>query len=128
MACAAADAVEFIGMPEGRIPLAEATIFLALSPKSNAAYSAINAAISDVREGKAGSVPVHLRDGSYPGAKALGHGRGYVYAHDAPHAIATQAYLPDSLKGTTYYAPTDRGAEANLGERWERIQRILRGE
>lgn len=128
IATAAANAVAFIGMPEGRIPLAEATIFLALSPKSNAAYVAINSAISDVREGKAGSVPVHLRDGSYPGAKALGHGRGYIYAHDAPHAIATQSYLPDSLEGATYYTPTDRGAEANLGERWERIQRILRGE
>jgi putative ATPase len=71
---------------------------------------------------------LHLRDGSYPGAKSLGHGRGYVYAHDAPHAIAAQSYLPDSLAGSSYYAPTDRGAEANMGERWERIQRILRGE
>ncbi len=128
VASAAADAVAFIGMPEGRIPLAEATIFLALSPKSNAAYNAINAAIADVRAGKLGTVPPHLRDASYPGAKALGHGRGYIYAHDAPHAIAEQRYLPDALVGTRYYLPTERGAEANLAERWERIQRILRGE
>ena len=128
IAVAAADAVAFIGMPEGRIPLAEATIFLASSPKSNAAYKAINAAIEDVRNGRSGAVPTHLRDGSYPGAKTLGHGKGYLYAHDEPHGIARQQYLPAELAGTEYYAPTDRGAEASMGERLARIRRILRGE
>lgn len=128
VAVAAADAVAFIGMPEGRIPLAEATIFLASSPKSNAAYNAINFAIEDVRSGRSGAVPKHLRDGSYPGAKSLGHGKGYVYAHDEPHGIARQEYLPQELSGTEYYVPTDRGAEASMGERLARIRRILRGE
>jgi putative ATPase len=128
VAVAAADAVAFIGMPEGRIPLAEATIFLASSPKSNAAYNAINSAIEDVRSGRSGAVPKHLRDGSYPGAKSLGHGNGYVYAHDEPHGIARQDYLPEELSGTEYYVPSDRGAEATMGERLARIRRILRGE
>lgn len=126
MAIAAADAVAFVGMPEGRIPLAEVTIFLALSPKSNSAYTAINEALADVRNGKFGPVPVHLRDASYSGAKRLGHGVGYVYAHGAPHGIAAQSYLPDELSTVAYYHPTDRGAEAGFNERWQRIQRILR--
>jgi putative ATPase len=128
IATAAAEAVAFIGMPEGRIPLAEATIFLALSPKSNSAYSAINRAIDDVRAGRSGAVPKHLRDGSYPGAKSLGHGTGYVYAHNEQHGIATQQYLPSELSGTEYYVPTDRGNESGMSERLSRIRRILRGE
>jgi len=126
LAIAAADAVAFVGMPEGRIPLAEVTIFLALSPKSNSAYTAINEALADVRNGKFGPVPVHLRDASYSGAKRLGHGVGYKYAHGAPHGIAAQSYLPDELSAVAYYHPTDRGAEAGFNERWQRIQRILR--
>ena len=109
IARAAADAVALIGMPEGRIPLAEATIFLALSPKSNAAYVAINAALNDVRSGKGGVVPAHLRDANYSGASRLGHGAGYIYAHDAPHGIAAQTYLPEELRDVRYYVPTDRG-------------------
>jgi len=97
IASAAADAVAFIGMPEGRIPLAEATVYLALAPKSNASYRAINQAISDVRSGKAGHIPAHLRDAHYPGAASLGHGVGYRYSHDDPRGVVTQSYLPDSL-------------------------------
>jgi putative ATPase len=128
IATAAADAVALIGMPEGRIPLAEATIYLALAPKSNKAYSAINAAIEDVRAGKSGPVPIHLRDGGYVGAKRLGHGKGYKYAHDAASGVVEQQYLPDVLAGTEYYSPTDRGHEAEFQARLERLRAIIRGE
>lgn len=126
IAVAAAEAVAQIGMPEGRIPLAEATIFLALAPKSNAAYNAINAAIEDVRNGKSGPVPKHLRDGSYPGAKRLGHGKGYQYAHNGEHAVVSQQYPPDSLVGRDYYLPSDRGFEAELATRLENLRAIIR--
>lgn len=126
IAVAAAEAVAQIGMPEGRIPLAEATIFLALAPKSNAAYNAINAAIEDVRAGKAGPVPKHLRDGSYPGASRLGHGKGYQYAHNSEHGVVTQQYPPDALVGKNYYEPTDRGFEADLAARLENLRGIIR--
>jgi putative ATPase len=126
IAVAAAEAVAQIGMPEGRIPLAEATIFLALAPKSNAAYNAINAAIADVRAGKSGPVPKHLRDGSYPGASRLGHGKGYQYAHDSEHGVVQQQYPPDVLVGTNYYAPTDRGFEADLAARLDNLRGIIR--
>lgn len=127
IAQAAADAVAFIGMPEGRIPLAEATAYLALAPKSNASYVAINSAIADIRQGKAGSVPPHLRDAHYSGAKALGHGRGYVYSHDEPHGVNQAQYLPDTLRGVRYYAPTSRGLEATLGPRYEALRVIIDG-
>ncbi|MGD7707087.1 replication-associated recombination protein A [Microlunatus sp. Y2014] len=125
LAVAAADAVAFIGMPEGRIPLAEATVHLALAPKSNAAYKGIDAALADVRAGRIGQVPPHLRDAHYAGAEKLGHGKGYRYAHDAPHGIAAQQYLPDELVGADYYRPTDHGAEARLAERLQRIRELL---
>lgn len=128
VASAAADAVAFIGMPEGRIPLAEATVYLALAPKSNAAYRGINTAISDLREGKTGPIPPHLRDAHYPGASRLGHGEGYRYAHDDPHGVSQQNYLPDALQGTRYYQPTDRGVEAELGLRYQRLRSIIDGE
>lgn len=128
IATAAAEAVALIGMPEGRIPLAEATIYLALAPKSNAAYNAINAAIADVRSGKSGPVPKHLRDGSYSGAKRLGHGQGYIYAHDAPNAVARQQYLPDALAGVEYYEPTDRGHEGEFSSRLAKLRALLRGD
>ena len=127
IATAAAEAVAFIGMPEGRIPLAEATIFLATAPKSNAAYNAINAAIQDVRDGKSGQIPMHLRSSSYAGAKKLGHGKGYRYPHDAPLGVLEQQYLPDSLTGTTYYRPTERGGEREISARLEKLRRITRG-
>ncbi|MFJ4038822.1 replication-associated recombination protein A [Microbacterium sp. NPDC090007] len=127
IAVAAADAVAFIGMPEGRIPLAEATIYLATTAKSNAAYNAINAAIADVRAGGFGRVPMHLRDAHYPGARRLGHGRGYMYAHDSEIGIVAQQYLPDELVGRRYYEPTSHGAERDVSARLEKIRRILDG-
>ncbi|MCC4248799.1 MULTISPECIES: replication-associated recombination protein A [Microbacterium] len=127
IAVAAADAVAFIGMPEGRIPLAEATVYLATTAKSNAAYTAINAAIADVRAGGFGRVPLHLRDAHYPGAKRLGHGKGYKYAHDSDIGIVSQQYLPDELRGKQYYQPTSHGAEREVSARLEKIRRILDG-
>jgi putative ATPase len=124
-AVAAADAVAFIGMPEGRINLAQATIALALAPKSNAVIMAIDAAMGEVSSGRIGLVPRHLRDAHYPGAKSYGHGAGYQYAHDHPHGIATQQYLPDELTGAEYYRPTDHGAEAGLAERLAKINELL---
>ena len=128
LAVAVADAVALIGMPEGRIPLAEATVYLATSPKSNAAYRGINEALTDVREGKSGVVPTHLRDASYAGAKSLGHGAGYVYPHNDPLGIVRQQYLPDSLAGRVYYTPTTHGQERDIAERLDRLRTILRGE
>ncbi len=127
IAVAAADAVAFIGMPEGRIPLAEATIYLATTAKSNAAYTAIDAAIADVRGGGFGRVPLHLRDAHYAGAKRLGHGKGYVYPHDTEVGVAAQQYLPDELVGKRYYNPKALGAERDVQARLERIRRILEG-
>ena len=125
VATAAAQSVALVGMPEARIILSQAVIYCALAPKSNAAYNAINRAIADVRAGAAGQVPVHLRDGHYAGAKQFGHGVGYVYAHDEPGHVAAQQYLPDTLRGTVYYDPTQHGFERTLTERRERIRRIL---
>ncbi len=125
IATAAADAVAFIGMPEGRIPLAEATVYLATTAKSNASYNGINAAIADVRAGNFGRVPVHLRDAHYAGAKRLGHGKGYVFPHDNEYGIVPQQYLPDELVGRRYYEPKQLGAERDVSARLERIRRIL---
>lgn len=125
IATAAADAVAFIGMPEGRIPLAEATVYLATTAKSNAAYAGIDAAIADVRAGAFGRVPPHLRDAHYPGAKRLGHGKGYRFPHDNEHGIVPQQYLPDELDGRRYYQPKNLGAERDVAARLERIRRIL---
>jgi putative ATPase len=126
-AVAAAHAVQLIGMPEARIVLAQAVVHLATAPKSNASYLAVNAAIADVRAGLGGPVPAHLRDAHYPGARRLGHGRGYVYSHDAPHGVAAQQYAPDDLAAREYYAPTDRGFEAGVRARLERLRSLLRG-
>ncbi|MGS0560320.1 replication-associated recombination protein A [Microbacterium aurugineum] len=125
IAVAAADAVAFIGMPEGRIPLAEATVYLATTAKSNAAYVGIDAAIADIRSGGFGRVPLHLRDAHYPGAKRLGHGKGYVYSHDSEYGVVPQQYLPDELDGKHYYEPKNLGAERDIAARLERIRRIL---
>ncbi|GAA1630422.1 replication-associated recombination protein A [Georgenia ruanii] len=126
-AVAAAQAVALIGMPEARIILAEAVVHVATAPKSNAAYTAIDAAIADVKAGKAGPVPPHLRDAHYAGAKQHGHGQGYRYAHDYPHGIAAQQYAPDELVGTTYYRPTAYGHERDITARLARIRQILAG-
>jgi putative ATPase len=124
---AAAQAVQLIGMPEGRLTLAQATIALALAPKSNAVIMAIDAASSDVRSGKIGAVPIHLRDAHYGGSKKLGHGTGYRYAHDEPFGIAEQQYAPDRVADARYYQPTSLGAEAAVKDRWERIRDKIRG-
>ncbi|MGD6980498.1 MULTISPECIES: replication-associated recombination protein A [Citricoccus] len=126
-AVAAAQAVQLIGMPEGRLVLAEAVVHLATAPKSNASYTAINEAVADVRAGLSGEVPAHLRDAHYPGAAGLGHGRGYVYSHDAPHGVARQQYAPDPLRGKDYYRPTRNGVERNLGDRVQGLRSIIRG-
>ena len=127
LAVSAAEGVQLIGMPEGRILLAEAVVYLATAPKSNASYKALDAAIADVRAGRIGRVPVHLRDAHYPGAKRLGHGKGYRYAHDAAYGVAEQQYLPDELLGTRYYDPTGNGYEREIGPRLERLRALLTG-
>lgn len=126
-AVAAAQTVQLIGMPEAQLTLAHATIALAVAPKSNAVTTAISEAIADVRAGKIGNVPSHLRDAHYAGAKGLGHGVGYVYAHDAPYGVAEQQYAPDVVQDASYYRPTELGAEAGVKQRWERVRRIIRG-
>lgn len=107
IAQSAADALQFIGMPEGRIILSQACVYLCEAPKSNATYLAIDKALADVRKGRTGPVPPHLRDAHYKGAKDLGHGKGYRYPHDYPGHYVDQDYLPDNLRGTTYYSPDD---------------------
>jgi putative ATPase len=126
-AVAAAQAVEFVGLPEARLNLAQAVIHIALAPKSNAVAKAIMEAGADVQQGLAGPVPKHLRDASYSGAARLGHGKGYIYAHDDPAGVVQQQYAPDGLVGKRYYEPTTHGAEARVSERSERIRAILRG-
>ncbi|HEU0205257.1 MAG TPA: replication-associated recombination protein A [Pseudolysinimonas sp.] len=128
IAVAAAEGVQLIGMPEGRILLAEAVVYLATAPKSNAAYVALDAAIADVRAGRIGRIPKPLRDAHYPGAARLGHGKGYQYSHDAEFGVAAQQYLPDELVGTRYYEPTGYGNERDVAARLEKIRAILRGE
>ncbi|OUN00858.1 MAG: AAA family ATPase [Firmicutes bacterium ZCTH02-B6] len=117
VAVAAAQAVEHVGLPEGRIPLAQAAIYIATAPKSNSAYKAIGAALETVRTERWDPVPIHLRDASYPGAKRLGHGEGYRYPHDFPGHHVAQQYLPDNLVGRRFYEPSDQGYEAVLRER-----------
>ncbi|MCW4459558.1 replication-associated recombination protein A [Microbacterium sp. MPKO10] len=127
VAVAAAHAVQFIGMPEGRIPLAEAVVYLATAAKSNASNIGIDEAIADVRNGRIGRVPVHLRDAHYPGAKRLGHGKGYVYPHDSELGVSRQQYLPDELLDRQYYRPTQHGHEREVSSRLAKLLRIIRG-
>jgi putative ATPase len=127
VAVAAAQAVEFVGLPEARLNLAQAVIHLALAPKSNSVATAIMAAADDVRSGRSGPVPAHLRDASYRGAARLGHGKGYLYPHDFPGGVVRQAYLPDPAAGRRYYQPSRHGAEARYADRAERIRAILDG-
>lgn len=127
VAVAAAEATQLIGLPEARIPLAEATIYIATAPKSNTVITAIDRALSDVRKGRIGSVPKHLRDAHYKGAQALGHGKGYRYPHDDPRGVLRQEYMPDVLQGVTYYRPSGLGYERDIGDRLEKIRRITRG-
>ncbi len=121
-----AQGVALIGMPEARLLLAQAVVAVATAPKSNATYLAIDRAIADVRAGRGGAVPEHLRDAHYAGAQTLGHGDGYLYAHDQPHHVAAQQYLPDDLEGTRYYEPTENGHEAMLTKRLGVIRNLLK--
>lgn len=123
IAVATMQACEFVGLPECQLSLAQCVAYLACAPKSNAATIAIGEARGDVREGRLVPVPTHLRDGHYAGAKRLGHGAGYEYAHDAPGGVAAQDYLGVERE---YYRPVDRGFEAKLAARLESIRATLR--
>jgi putative ATPase len=125
-AVAAADAVAFIGMPEGHFPLAQAVVHLATAPKSNAVTVAMGESVADVRAGLAGPVPAGLRDAHYAGAKKLGHGKTYVYPHSHPDGVVPQQYPPDALVGRDYYRPTSRGVEAGLATRVAKLRAIIR--
>ncbi|MEN6357521.1 MAG: replication-associated recombination protein A [Armatimonadota bacterium] len=123
VANATAQAVQFVGMPEAQIPLAQATVYLACAPKSNASYMAIDRANRDVMERKGPPVPVHLRDSHYPGAKAIGHGKGYKYPHDYPGHYVNQEYLPPGAQSGPYYEPTEHGHEAKFKQRLDRLRK-----
>ncbi|MDT5327407.1 MAG: putative ATPase [Mycobacterium sp.] len=125
-AVAAAQTVQLIGMPEAQLTLAHATVHLATAPKSNAVTTALGKAMSDIREGKAGLVPTHLRDGHYSGAAALGNAQGYVYPHDVPDGVVPQQYSPDELVGVDYYRPTTHGAERDIAGRLDKLRAIIR--
>jgi putative ATPase len=127
MAVSAAEAVAKIGMPEGRIPLSQATIYLCLAPKSNSAYLAIDAAIADIRRGRSAGIPLALRSSNYPGAlKATGAGVGYKYPHDDPISVVPQRYLDGEVENSRYFEPKQVGAERELGERWSKLRAIIR--
>ncbi|GMA99155.1 ATPase AAA [Pelosinus sp. IPA-1] len=111
VAMSAAQAVQFIGMPEAQIILSEAVIYISTAPKSNASYMAVAQAINDVKQKDCGQIPLHLRDAHYPGAKKMGHGLDYLYPHNYEGNYIEQQYLPDNLKGTVYYRPTENGQE-----------------
>ena len=120
LANAAAQAAHMVGFPEARIILSEAACYVALSPKSNSAYVAIDAAISDVRHKDCGQVPDHLKDSHYSGASKLGHGKAYKYAHNYPNGFVKQQYLPTPLVDATYYKGIKRGTEEQLLHDWEK--------
>ena len=124
VATSAAEAVHYVGWPEARIILAEAAVYVACAPKSNASYLGINQAIADLSEKPFSGVPVHLRDTSYQGAKKLGHGKDYRYPHDFPGHFVAQQYLPDEFGEKIYYRPTENGRELKIGELLDKL-RIL---
>jgi putative ATPase len=126
VATAAMTAAAQIGLPEARLPLAQATIHLSCAPKSNAVIRAIDAAQADVRAGRIGPVPPHLRDGHHPGAAAQGV-VGYRYPHEDPSGVLAQQYAPDPVRGRRYYAPTGHGVEARLGDLVERLRAAVDG-
>ncbi|NGP04138.1 replication-associated recombination protein A [Rhodococcus sp. 14C212] len=127
-ATAAAQVVQLVGMPEAQLALAQATIHIATAPKSGAVTAALGAAIADVKAGRSGSVPAHLRDGHYAGAQQLGNAVGYRYPHDHPDGVLAQQYAPDELVGVDYYTPTGHGTERELAQRVPKLRRIVRGE
>ena len=119
--------MQFIGMPEGRLALAQATIHLATAPKSPSVIQSIDRALADVRAGYAPPVPAHLRDGHYEGAKAMGNAVGYVYPHGDPLGVVKQQYMPDGLEDAVYYEPTDHGAERRIKDFIGRLRALVRG-
>jgi putative ATPase len=126
VAVAAKDAVDFVGLPEGRIPLAQAAVYLATAPKSNSSYRAMLVAAEDVKRHGALSVPMHLRNPATPTMEALGYGRNYQYPHDEPCHVGRQEYMPEKLRGRRYYEPTENGAEKQVGERlrlWSELKK-----
>jgi len=125
-AVAAAQTVALIGMPEAQLTLAHATVHLATAPKSNAVTAALGAAMGDIRAGKAGLVPAHLRDGHYSGAAQLGHAQGYRYPHDDPDGVVAQQYPPDEISDVDYYRPSTHGAEREIASRLEKLRAIIR--
>jgi putative ATPase len=127
IATAAAHAVEYVGLPEVQLNLAQAVIHLATAPKSNAVVTAIGEAMADVRAGLGGSVPAHLRDAHYSGARGLGHGSGYRYPHDDPRGVVTQRYAPEGVAHREYYRPVGHGSERAVVDRLPRLRRIVRG-
>jgi len=126
IADAAARAVDRVGLPECALNLAQATVYLALAPKSNASYKALGRARGEIRENGAQTPPDYLRDAHYPGAKALGRGTGYRYPHDEPDGIGDQPLLPPGLEDRRFYTPTERGFEAELGRRLAALRQRLR--
>jgi putative ATPase len=129
VAVAAKEAAHFIGMPEGNTALAQAVLYLATAPKSNAVYTAYGRAARDAQDGPAAPVPLHLRNAPTRLMKQLEYGKGYEYAHDDPQAVAAMDCLPEALAGTKYYRPTDRGFEREIGRRldgWDAIKRKRR--
>src|SRR5437588_3537358 len=120
---AARDAVDFIGMPEGNLSLAQAAVYLAVAPKSNALYTAYGAVQQDVEQTAADAVPLHLRNAPTRLMKGLGYGRGYEYAHDVAGKVADMQCLPDNLSDRVYYSPTNEGIEKRIRERLEEIRR-----
>jgi putative ATPase len=125
-AVAAAQTVQLIGLPEAQLTLAHATVHLASAPKSNAVTMGLSAAMADIKAGKAGLVPPHLRDGHYSGAAALGNAQGYVYPHDDPDGVVPQQYPPDEVVGVDYYQPTTHGAERDIAGRLDKLRAIIR--
>ncbi|MGD9621929.1 MAG: replication-associated recombination protein A [Mycolicibacterium sp.] len=125
-AVAAAQTVQLIGMPEAQLTLAHATVHLATAPKSNAVTTALAAAVADIKGGRAGLVPAHLRDGHYSGAAKLGNAVGYRYSHDFPDGVVAQQYPPDESVGVDYYRPTTRGAEREISIRLAKLRAIIR--
>lgn len=121
---AAAQAADFVGWPEARLPLAQAALYLATAPKSNSVITAIDRALQYVKEETAPPVPPHLRDSSYSGAKALGHGQEYRYPHDEPEAYSPQEYLPEELAATSFYRPSPRGYEARIRAFLQHLQEL----
>ncbi|GAV21717.1 ATPase AAA [Carboxydothermus pertinax] len=130
VAVSAFHALEFVGMPEARLPLAEATLYLACAPKSNAVIKAIDNALATVRKGGNGPIPQHLRDAHYAGAKELGRGKYYKYPHDYPGHFVVEEYLPENLKGQRFYEPSEEGAENQIKKRlrelWGKVKNFTK--